>query len=518
MTQRFLYIWLPRLATDRYIRKPPPHETAERLRQQAFAVTRNDGNTVRLVGVNRTAMKQKLLPGMMLADARAIQPALLTLPARRDEDAQALQTLSRWADRYAPWVAVETRPADLPDIGDGALWLNITGCAHLFGGEEAMLHQVSNEVGHFGYKTRLGLADTAGAAWAIARYGEADNGILPTGRTRPEIEGLPLEALRLNRDMVQLLNRFGLQRIGDLYPLPRANLAARAGGTVLRRLDQALGRMPEHLSYNQPPRHHCLRQPWPEPLGDGAILRETTRPLLDRLCTELKEQGKGIRQLVLRFRRVDNSVALITIGTSTPTVAPPHILRLLDERLPEVDPGFGIDETLLWARKVEPLSIRQTDLETAEGAGDKVALSALVDRLSHRLGPNRLYRPDYDHSHRPERLHRPRSPFGQRRGEIPPCLPPRPLRLFERPEAVIVETDPDSRLPRRLTWRRMTLEAAEVAGPERIAPEWWRQLESRPFDGSRDYFRLRDQQGRRLWLCREVANKVETWFIHGIFG
>lgn len=472
---------------------------------------------MRLVGVNRIALKQNLVPGMMLADARAIQPALLTLPARREEDRQALYTLSRWADRYAPWVAVETRPADLPDIGDGGVWLNITGCAHLFGGEDAMLKQIENDVAHFGFDCRLGLADTAGAAWGVARYGENVD-ILKAGQTRIGLEGLPLEALRLNAANVQLLNRFGLHRIGDLYPLPRANLTARAGGQVLRRLDQALGRLPEHLAYNQPPQHHCRRQPWPDPIGDGAVLRETTRPLLQQLCAELKEQGKGIRQLVLRYRRVDNSVSLLTVSTSTPTICPDHLQRLLDEKLPEIDPGFGIDETLAWARRVEPLSTRQTDLETAEGAGDQIALGALVDRLSHRMGPGRIHRPGFKESHRPERLYRPQAPFGKAQDSPWPTLPPRPLRLFDRPEPVTVERLSGQSLPKRFIWRRVALEATEVTGPERIGPEWWRQLGDKPLAGTRDYFRVRDQKGRRLWLCREHAKNGDEWFIHGIFG
>ncbi|WP_259780109.1 DNA polymerase Y family protein [Aestuariispira ectoiniformans] len=517
MTQRFLYIWLPRLATDRYIRKPPPHETAERLRTQPFAVTRTDANTVRLVGVNKVALRQNLLPGMLLADARAIQPALITLSARRDEDFQTLHSLSRWADRYAPWVAVETRPADLPDIGDGGLWLNITGCAHLFGGEQAMLKQIIADSAQFGFDCRLGLADTTGAAWAIARYDETGD-LLEAGQTRTGLEPLPLEALRLNANNVQLLNRLGLHRVGDLYPLPRANLTARAGGQVLRRLDQALGRLPEHLAYNQPPQHHCRRQPWPEPLGDGAILRETTRPLLEQLCTELKEQDKGIRQLVLRYRRVDNSVALLTVSTSTPTVSPDHLQRLLDERLPEIDPGFGVDETLAWARRIDPLATRQTDMETAESAGDQVALGALVDRLSHRMGPNRIHRPGFKESHRPERLYRPQAPFGKAQDSPWPTLPPRPLRLFDRPEPVTVETSPGQTLPKQFIWRRVCLQAQEVTGPERIGPEWWRQLGDKPLAGTRDYFRVRDQKGRRLWLCRERAKAGENWFIHGIFG
>ncbi|MDW3206151.1 MAG: DNA polymerase Y family protein [Alphaproteobacteria bacterium] len=518
---RFLYIWLPLLATDRYIRRPPPDIDA-RLDQVPFAVTEAIGGAVRLLGVNRPGLKIKLHTGMPLADARAIHPGLITLPARRDGDRSALVALSRWADRYSPWAAAERRPEGVPDYGDGGVWLNITGCAHLFGGEADMAAAITRQVAGMGFETRLGLADTPGGAWAAARY-HPESGHIPPGKTREVAADFPVRALRLSEESADLLARLGLHRIADLYPLPRANLTARAGGDVLRRLDQLLGRLPEHLFYNQPPRLHSVRRSWPEPLIDGTGLRDSTRHLLEQLCLQLREEGLGIRQLAAQYRRVDDTISFVTVGTSLPTVAVPHLFRLLEDRLTAVDPGFGIEESLIWARRVEPLKTRQTDLENDTGTPDKLALGALLDRLGHRLGGEALYRPGILPGHRPDRLFR-------KAGLTPPGkaqkggadgtenLPPRPLRFFARPETAAVDLGPDNRLPDSVTWRRMTFPADGLEGPERLWPEWWQALDRSPVEGLRDYYRVPGPQGRRLWLCREQTSRGDQWSVQGLFS
>lgn len=536
MTQcRFLYIWLPRLATDRYTRKPPP-DIDPPLDREAFAVTETVGGTVRLAGINRAGLKARLHCGMPLADARAILPGLITLPARRDGDRAALKALSRWADRYSPWAAAERRAEDVPDYGDGGLWLNITGCAHLFGGEADMAAAITRQITAMGFETRLGLADTPGGAWAAARH-HGGSGHIPPGATRDAVADFPVRALRLSEETAGLLSRLGLHRIADLYPLPRANLTARAGGSVLRRLDQLLGRLPEHLSYNQPPRLHSLRRAWPEPLIDGTGLRESTRHLLERLCCQLREEGVGIRQLAVQYRRVDGTICFVTVGTSLATAAAPHLFRLLEERLTSVDPGFGIEESLIWARRVEPLKIRQTDLENDVGAPDKLALGALLDRLGHRLGGRALYRPGILPGHRPDRLFRktnlspdgtaadikiaPTMPASGKASKttIPglETLPPRPLRFFARPEPATVTLGPDRKTPHTVTWRRMEFPADGLEGPERLWPEWWRALDRSPVDGLRDYYRVAGPQGRRLWLCREKTENGDQWSVQGVF-
>lgn len=514
-THRFLYIWLPRLATDRYIRKPPPDLDADLIRQP-FAVTEAAGGVVRLLGINRPGLQARLHSGMPLADARAILPSLVTLPARRDQDRAVLQTLSRWADRYSPWVAVERRTTDIPDYGDGGLWLNITGCAHLFGGEAGMADAIHRQVTSMGYDTRLGMADTPGGAWAAARY-HTEGGHLPPGGTRDAAADFPVQALRLSDNSADLLARLGLRRIADLYPLPRASLMARAGGVVLRRLDQLLGRLPEHLSYNQPPRLHSLRRSWPEPLIDGTGLRDSTRHLLDRLCAQLREEGLGVRQLAAQYRRVDGTICAVTVGTGLPTAAAPHLFRLLEDRLTTVDPGFGIEESLIWARRVEPLKTRQTDLENDVGAPDKLALGALMDRLGHRLKGQAAYRAGILPGHRPDRLFR-RSGISSDGAGAPDDLPPRPLRFFTRPEPVDVTFCPDSGTPNAITWRRMTFPADRMEGPERVWPEWWTALDRSPVEGLRDYYRVTGPKGRRLWLCRERAAGDDQWSVQGIFS
>ena len=148
--------------------------------------------------------------------------------------------MARWAGRYGP-----NRHAD----GDDGLWIDISGVAHLFGGEENLLDDLTRRLASFGVPACAGLADTLGAAHALARFGCPDGAawaLAPEAATREAIAPLPVEALRLDAPRVLLLKRLGLRRIGQLYDIPRDSFARRfrskdAASAVLTRLDQALG-------------------------------------------------------------------------------------------------------------------------------------------------------------------------------------------------------------------------------------------------------------------------------------
>ncbi len=95
-----------------------------------------------------------------------------------------------------------------------------------------------------------------------------------------------------------------------------------------------------------------------------------------------------------------------------------------------------------------------------------------------------------------------------------------PQRLLDRPEAIAVVYATPEGLPRRFVWRRAVHDIARVEGPERIAPEWWREPSTSRL---RDYYRVEDQAGRRYWIYREGVigdgrGGVPDWFIHGLFG
>ena len=482
MNRRVICMWFPRLASDRALRGCPV--------DGPFALVARQGNVERLYCLNTVAGQAGLHRGMGLADARAFCPELISHPARPDEDARFLAALRRWATRWCPWVA--------PEGADG-LVLDISGAAHLWGGERAMLEEMRARATRLGLELRLGLGETRGAAWARAHYGAVDS----------PLETLPVAALRLDADTVTALERMGLHRIGDLGRVPRAPLARRFGAGLLMRLDQALGRMPEPLAPTPEPVHYGVRLSLPEPIGLLGDVMGAAARLLEALCQRLQTQETGARQLVLTLRRVDQGSQQVDLRLAAPMRDAARILPLFERGLAEVDAGFGIDQIRLEATLVEPLATQQVGLGAASQQGDR--LSDLITRIGTRIGLENVLRFLPADSHIPERsfLIAPAAHSAPETGWH--STQPRPLRLFA-PEPIAAN---GSAPPARFRWRRMMLHTARATGPERIAPEWWLE-DDRWRSGVRDYWRIETRQGRRLWLFHTPQDP--GWFVQGEFA
>ena len=488
-------MWLPSWATDRLRRRPdfPPGKPAISIEEL--------GGRLLVVAADGAASAEGILPGLSLADARALRPDLAVFPADRPGDAAALARLADWCSRYTPLVAID---------GADGLWLDITGCAHLFGGERALMSDLRHRLTGFGHDARAAVADSPGAAWALARFREAEQTLLEPGTARTALAPLPVAALRLPAVMVAELERLGLRHIGDLYPLPRASLARRFGMLPGERLDQALGRIDEPLSPRLPAPAFAVRQVLAEPIlhleGMAAVLQR----LLPRLCRELAEGGQGARRLELLCYRVDGRLAKLAVGTSRPSRDDAALARLFAEKLERIDPGFGIEAMVLAAPHVEPLADLQLALARSRGgAGLEADLAPLIDRLGNRLGFARLARAEPRESHFPERAVK-RMPAVFPAAAVKPAAAwpsgSLPLRLLPRPEPVTAEGHP----PSDFIWRarRHRIRAAE--GPARIEPEWWRGETGDP----RDYWRLEDEAGMRFWLYGQSG----SWYLHGLFA
>ena len=444
-------------------------------------------------------------------------PALESAPAEPEREQVALRRLALWAERFSPLAGVD----ELQPAGEG-LYLDMTGGAHLFGGEHALLMEIERRLQAADIPARAAMADTPGAAWALARFGEAR--IAPAGDAREAIAELPVEALRLGEPALKLLRRFGLKRIGDLYPLPRAGLARRFGGEegveLVRRLDQALGAAAEPLEPVRPAPLYRAWSAFAEPLIDVEGIAHVLPSLAQALAAQLERDGKGARRLVLTAFRVDGRTTGIEAGLSIPAAAPAHLLRLLKERgLERLDLGFGVDALMLSAHKAEPTRVRQTDIVPVAGVGEE-ALAALVDRIEARLGEGAVRGPVLLESHIPERSEAwVCDPLSARRSDGPAQgTQPRPLLLLDPPERVETLADLPDNPPARFTWRRVSHKVAKADGPERLAPEWWRA----PDERTRDYYRVEDEDGRRYWLYREGLygreDGVPAWWLHGVFS
>jgi protein ImuB len=507
--QRFLSLWLRRFKTDRIAR----HDNEKTM--APLVVAGAAGNALCLTGINDAAARLGLSVGMPLADARAMFPGLRVAPDEPEEDARLLQALADWCLRYTPLVGLAP-----PD----GLVLDITGCAHLFGGEETLRRGLSQKLQDLGFHARAAIADTVGAAHALARHGRL--AVAPPAGQRDALRELPLAGLRLDAEIVAGLKQSGLTQIGALYPLPRAPLAARFGMTLWLQLDRALGLQGEAISPRQPAPAFSVERAFAEPLVRMEDVLAVAEELAARLTLLLGERGQGARGLELMLFRLDGQVQRLTAGTSRPLRDAAFIRRLFADRLTvcedEYDPGFGYDLVRLVARETEKLDARQQGLS---GAEESEALARLTDRLMARLGEAQVLRLVEQDTHIPEAACVALPARAARETVLPPppvqdtLLAARPLRLFARPQIVDAMAEVPDGPPIRFRWRRVLHEVTQSEGPERIAMEWWRDDKGRSL--TRDYFRIASKQGGRFWLYREGLYSEAAsprWFLHGLFA
>jgi protein ImuB len=461
-----------------------------------------------VAAADEAAITAGIVPGMTLADARALRPDLTLAAADCAGDAAGLADLVRWCNRFSPWTA---------PCGSDGLWLDVTGCAHLFGDEAGLASAVVERLAGQGISCRAAIADSAGAAWAMAHFGGARLALVPSGGTLMALRPLPVAALRLEPEAAVLLVRLGLRQIGDLYALPRAALAARCGEAVMLRLDQALGLAAEPLSPVPPAPLRWTRRSFAEPVTAPEALAAATRELLATLCRRLAAEALGAQQLVLTLYRVDGELAQAAIGMALPSREPRHLWRLIEEQFPSLDPGLGIEDMVLTATAVGQLAAAQLELVGGGEGPAQMDLARLVDRLANRLGPRAPARPLPRESHVPERVVDFAPVLGNRAVKaVWDPAKPRPVRLLARPEPIEVVAPLPDDPPLLFRWRRQAHRVRRSAGPERIADEWWREIAA-----PRDYYQVEDEAGRRFWLYRAGLYDAETlprWFLHGFFA
>lgn len=502
-----------------------PHWPTIRLRRQSAGCTSPDSplatvETVR--GVRRLASlcpraeTLGLASGQTLAQARAICPGLAVAEADPQADQVALAALARWCERFTPLAA-----ADPPD----GLWLDISGCTHFFGetdqGETVLADALAARLVAQGMPVRLAVAGTSGAAWALARAGcnrAVGPVILPTGEEAAALAPLPVAALRIEPHQAAGLGCLGLKTVGDLLRVPRVELTARFGPALLLGLDQALGTVEEAIVWPSRPVPWEERRVFVEPIATPDDLSRVLGGLAGRLCRALGAKRLGGHRFVARFFRVDGIVPAITVATALPVHDAVYLAKLMAEKLETVDPGFGIEVMSLTAETVAPLRLSQPDLLNQAPAGS--GLLALVDRLANRLGPERILAVAPRESHVPERAVSLVAPLDTRRHDwIDDPAQPRPIRLLRRPEPIEVTALLPDDPPRQFRWRGALHRVRAVAGPERIAVEWWHHdagLEQT--DLLRDYFRVEDEAGGRFWVFRVGLERAPRWFLHGLFG
>jgi protein ImuB len=505
----------------------------------------------RIAALNEAAGAAGVSRGEPLADARAKAGFLQVRAVDTAADDAALRRLALWATRYTPIAS----PWDEENGADG-FFLEVEGSAHLFGGEKSLIADLAGRLEKsFGLPARLAVAATPGAAWALARFHAAPLCILPSCQEAEALSPLPVEALRLAPDICATLRRLGFKTVGALLDKPRAPFAARFSAKLLRRLDQALGRVDEPLvPVVPPPVYHSLSYLLEPIITQEAVVTLASR-LMQTLARVLIRDDVGARTLKLSLYRVDGDVKTLDIGLTLPTRSVAHVMRLIELKLDAAaatdDAGFGFEAIGLAITRAEPMPAQQTELPSAEGDADRTErCAALIDTLRQRLGPQRVRRFAAVASHLPERAEVlvPVESFQSgTRSDFPLSeedeKQPRPLLLLPRAEPVedVAALVPDGP-PRRFSWRGVTYEVKGAQGPERIAGEWWRAPppSARPREGgdpdldsrlrgneqhhllTRDYYLVEDAAGQRFWLYREGLYGRETtaadWYVHGLFA
>jgi protein ImuB len=471
----------------------------------------HDGRRRCVGGADAAAQALGIAAGMPLSRAQAMIPGLVIMEAAPQADAAALNALAVWCLHYAPLVAT-----DPPD----GLWIDATGCTHLAGGEEALLADLAARLERAGFAARIAIADTPGAAHAVARHGgRAIAVVAPEGHTAA-VAALPVEALRLPEDICDGLRRVGLERIGDLLTAPRAPIVRRFGAALALRLAQVGGEQFESIQPLTPPDVIERRLAFLEPLGTAEAFATVIEKLTRHVCRRLEHKGLGARRLDLLFERVDGSVQVIRIGTARPSHGAAHLARLLREQLERVDPGEGVEAMRLVAATAEPLEFAQIDALPRGERADAEGLAELVDRLANRFGADRVYRVASVESDVPERSVKHVPPLASPCAASWSAALPRPVRLLTPPQPVMVIAPLPDHPPASFVWRRQRHRVRRATGPERITGEWWKR--DSEFMAVRDYFAVEDETGQRFWLFRhgdgqDAATGDLGWFLHGFF-
>ena len=443
----------------------------------------------RVLVCNAPARARGVRPGMSLATAGALAPALVQRAREPAAEAAALEQLAAWALQFTPSVSLE------PPAG---LVLEIEGSLKLLGGLKAILAALERGAADMGYTLSTGVAPTVAAAWLLARAG-CDTVVSCKRMIAPAVAPLPLRALDCAPAVLETLAAAGVKTVGEALALPREGAARRCGPQFTAQLDRVLGVQPEARRFFAPAETFAAKLELGCAVDDAPALLLSARRLLVQLAGSLAARCGSIERFRLALIHEDLAPTLLEVGLATPTRDAQRFVEVLRERLaaltlaaPVTAIGLAADDILQLAGESRAL------FHDAAERGDE--WERLLERLRARLGGEAVHGLATCAEHRPERAWQAAAPGT--RGAAPAARTrplwllgqPRPLRqVAEKPHA---EDGP----------------LALIAGPERIESGWWDGGEVR-----RDYFVAQAANRATLWIYRE-RRRPGGWYLHGIFG
>lgn len=505
--KRVLCIRFPDWSLQRVRVAQPEHKRRPLI---LFADRGRDG--LRVTACSSEATRCGVLPGLRLAEAEGLCSVLRASRrprfVRHDlaQDQAGLEDLAGWCQEFSPIVGLE---------GRDSLLLDVTGCTHLFGGELGLVQRVQRGVTQRGLRAVLALADTIGAAWALAHYApRTDSCIVPPAQQAQHLGSLPVAALRLSEVVQEKLRALGLARIEQLLALPRSSLPSRLGPEVLQRLDQALGAAPESIVPVRPVSPVTAATELPAPTTDREALEYVLRRLIDQIVTRLGERCEGVQQLEVQLDCGPKGSSTLLAGTVRPSTCQKHLAELLLAHLEQIVLPGEVQAVRLTVRHSGPLDVRQRHLFERDNEETRQReLARLVDRLSSRLGKERVVRPRIYPDILPEFAVRwqPLLDCGAETSSLAPetRVATRPLCLWRHPQPITVVSVVPNGPPMQFDHEGRTHTIAHAWGPERLAAGWWRGAHAQ-----RDYYRVETKQGQRFWLFRI---REGDWYLHGEF-
>lgn len=501
MTQkRYVSIWFRHLLTDYLIRKD------RELKYIPFVVAGPSHGKMMVLATNALAEDEGVYVGMVLADARALVPQIENFDDKPELAERVLGNLAEWCVRYTPNVAVQS-----PDC----LILDVTGCAHLWGGEHNFLKELVTKLRSFGYDARAAMADTYAVAWAVAHFAK-ERPLVPVGGGRAALAKLPPAALNLSDDIVSMLKRLGIRKIETLYDMPAATLNKRFGKEITLRLSYALSVIPEKFVFKPYVEAYIEDLPTPEGVAKAEDISGALEILLEKLCTRLDAEQKGARSLVFTGYRLDGNVETVEIGTNTASRDRHHLYKLFENKLDTIEPALGIELFTLSADQIEDINFDQKGMLDKSVSFDSPNIRHLIDTLGNKFDPRRLFRFVPRERHWPEQSLKATTSLSQGDETHWQTHKLRPIRLLPRPELIEVTAPVPDYPPMLFRFRGKMHRVRKADGPERIEKEWWIEKGS-----ARDYFRLEDEVGQRYWVFRDGTyqdNANPNWYLHGFFA
>lgn len=495
--QRFVSIWFRSLVTDWFtVRKPE-------LAAIPFVLSGPSHGRMVVNAANALAETQGVFKGMILADARAIIPGLHVVDDQPGLAEKLLKKIAEWCIRFTPCAAVD---------GTDGIILNASGCSHLWGGDEQYLKDIVTKLKHRGYRVKIAIADTIGAAWAVARFGKQS--VIGKGENMQTLAGLPPAALRIDQETLERLNKLGIHQIKNILNMPRSALQRRFGNNILTRLNQAFGNEEEIIQPIIPVEVYQERLPCLEPITTATGIEIALKRLLNDLCVRFKSEGKGLRKASFKCYRLDGRLEEVSISTTKPSGNATHLFKLFEDKLKTIEPNLGIELFVLDAPVVEDHAVLQEKLWQPKGGLNDAGLSELIDRFAAKFGSDSIRRYLPAEHYWPERSVKPAASLNEKPATEWNVIRPRPIQLLHTPHHIDVTAPVPDYPPMNFRYKGKLHKILKADGPERIEQEWWIE------DGQhRDYYVVEDENGCRYWLFRSGHyDENYEWFIHGFFA